>query len=413
MKIFKGKAVSGGIVFGKLYFYNKDNPIEDDNAVLLSEQLPSPEEIEKLNKKPLAFCALKGSEHSHLAIAAQNSGIPIIISLGHVSASECENCIVDAYSGDLILSPDDNTALSLKEKKDITEKRRKELKSYIGKKSMTRSGKEIKVMSAINRLADIKTCIAHDSEGIGLFRSEYLYIENSKYPSEELLFQTYKRLGERMGQNPVTIRTIDLGSDKTAQYMNFVHEDNPALGCRGIRFCLKNPRILKVQLRAIFRSACFGNIRILLPMITSSKEIENVKLIMDEIAFELSVQQISFKRPPLGAMIETPAAVLSSNEIANTADFLSIGSNDLAQYTYATDRQSSALQQFIDADISPIMKLIEITAKNGKENNKSVGICGFIAENINLAESLIAMGINEFSVSPEYTLPLREKICEC
>ncbi|MGN1132981.1 MAG: phosphoenolpyruvate--protein phosphotransferase [Oscillospiraceae bacterium] len=413
MKILKGKAVSQGIAFGRLHLYKKDEQLTDENIIMLSEQLPSPEEIEKLNKKPVAFCAFKGSEHSHLTITSKNTGIPVLISLGEITAEDYEYCIVDAYSGELILSPDNITISQLKEKKAMAEKRQLQLKSYIGKKSITKSGKEIKVYSAVNRLADIKSAIANDAEGIGLFRSEYLYLESSEYPSEELLFQTYKRLAEKMEQKPVTIRAVDLGNDKSAEYMSFKSEENPALGNRGIRFCLKYPRIFKTQLRAILRAACYGNIRLLLPMITSAEEIDNAQKIMNEAACELSAQQIPFKIPPLGAMIETPAAALISHKIADKVDFISIGSNDLAQYTYAADRQHSDLQKYIDKDISPLMELIKTTIKNSAEKGVNVAICGFIAEDLNFTENLIEMGINEFSVSPQYTLPLRERISKC
>lgn len=320
--------------------------------------------------------------------------------------------VVDGYNGELILEPDEATIKVMKERQEKIAKDREMLQSLKGKEDVTLDGKHIKLYANIGSVADVANVLKNDANGIGLFRSEFLYLENDTFPTENEQFQAYKAVAENMAGKKVVIRTLDIGADKQVDYFGLDKEDNPAMGYRAIRICLKQQDIFKTQLRALLRASAYGNISIMFPMIISVNEVRQIKAIVAEVKEELISQGITVGDVELGIMIETPAAVMISDLLAKEVDFFSIGTNDLTQYTLAIDRQNSKLDDIYDSHHEAILRMIRMVVENGHKNNCWVGICGELGADTTLTEEFIKMGIDELSVSPTFVLPIRKIIRE-
>ncbi len=384
-----------------------------EQPVILATQDLAPSETVQLDKsKLLAFITEYGSTNSHTAILARNMGIPALIGIGLTSKDHGKMAIIDGANGILILEPTMEVLRDYQEKKAKEEQQKHLLQEMKGKTTLTRDGKEICLYANIGNVGDVAGVLANDAGGIGLFRSEFLYLEARDYPTEEEQFRTYKTVAENMAGKKVIIRTLDIGADKQADYFKLKKEENPAMGLRAIRICLSRPEIFKTQLRAILRASMFGTIAIMFPMITSVWEIKKIKEILAEVKAELSEAKIPYKDVEIGVMIETPAAVMISDLLAKEVDFFSIGTNDLTQYTLAIDRQNQNLEMFYDAHHEALLRMIEMTVNNGHRENIWVGICGELAADQELTERFIRMGVDELSVSPAYVLPLRKLIGE-
>jgi phosphotransferase system enzyme I (PtsI) len=336
--------------------------------------------------------------------------IPVISGVDVSREWDGRSAVLDGFEGILYLEPDEAI---LKEKKNISDQgrmKREQLLSLKGKENVTKCGKKIEVFANSGDISDIDAALENDAGGIGLFRSEFLYLAKDCFPTEEELFDAYKTAAEKMGGRKVIIRTLDIGADKKAPYFNLEKEENPALGYRAIRICLTEPELFKTQLRAILRASCFGNISVMFPMIISLEEVKKIKEIINEVKEELDQNQIPYREPEKGIMIETPASVIMSDELSKEVDFFSIGTNDLTQYTLAIDRQNSKLETYYDPHHPAILRSIETVVKNGHEHGCLVGICGELAADTSLTGTFIKMGVDELSVSPLFVLVLREKI---
>ncbi len=387
----------------------------DNHSVIICADDLAPSETVALDKdKVVAFVTAYGSLNSHTAILARTMNIPAIIGAGSEFLSKIKDgevAIVDGYSGKMYLSPDDTMLNKMKKRQEEDRKQKELLLDLKGKDNITLDGTKVNIFANIGSLANIGAAITNDASGIGLFRSEFLYLENDDYPSEEFQFQTYKKVLESMAGKKVIIRTLDIGADKQADYFNIEKEENPALGFRAIRICLKRPEIFKTQLRALLRASVYGNLSIMFPMITSVNEVIQIKNIIDEVKSELKEHEISFNEGiEIGIMIETPAAAIISDLLAPMVDFFSIGTNDLTQYTLAMDRQNSNLDDFCDIHHEAIMRLIDTVTKNAHNHGIWVGICGELAGDTSLTEAFLKMGIDELSVSPGLVLKLRDKV---
>ncbi|MBQ7900463.1 MAG: phosphoenolpyruvate--protein phosphotransferase [Clostridia bacterium] len=392
---------------------NIDNT-ENDNVIICAEDL-SPSETVLLDKdKVLAFVTAHGSSNSHTAILARNMNIPAVIGVGSEFLGQIKDgdlAIVDGFTGEIVINPDEQTLTAAKEKQKADTEKKELLKALKGKENVTLDGTKINIYANIGGLDNVGSVLQNDAGGIGLFRSEFLYLENTDYPTEEQQFDTYKKVLERMAGKKVIIRTLDIGADKQVEYFKLGKEDNPALGLRAIRICLTRPEIFKTQLRALFRASAFGNLGIMFPMITSVSELEKILAICDEVKSELTDSGIEISgKIELGVMIETPAAALISDKLAPMVDFFSVGTNDLTQYTLACDRQNPALEPFCDTHHEAVLKLIEMSAENAHANGKWIGICGELAADTTLTETFLRMGIDELSVSPSFVLKLRETV---
>ena len=308
------------------------------------------------------------------------------------------------------MDPDEETLNELRRKKEAEDEERKLLAELKGKEDVTLDGKKIKLYANIGNPSDVANVLKNDAQGIGLFRSEFLYLETDHFPTEDEQFQAYKKVAEMMGSKKVIIRTLDIGADKQVDYFNLKHEDNPAMGYRAIRICLTQPDIFKTQLRALFRASAFGNISIMYPMIISLEEIKKIKEIVAEVKQELTEQGVAFKDVEQGIMIETPAAAVMSDVLAKEVDFFSIGTNDLTQYTLAIDRQNAELDNFYDAHHPAILRMIKMVVDNGHAGGCWVGICGELGADTELTETFMKMGVDELSVSPTFVLPVRKLI---
>lgn len=374
-----------------------------------------PSETVALNKdKVLAFVTAHGSANSHTAILARSMNIPAIVGLGDAFLEQIQDgdeAIVDGFTGELILRPDANTLQNAYQKQKEDLEKRKLLQKLKGKENITRDGTKIELYANIGSADQVGEVLLNDADGIGLFRSEFLYLENKDYPTEEEQFKVYKRVLENMAGKKVIIRTLDIGADKQAGYFQLDKEENPALGLRAIRLCLTRPKIFKTQLRALYRASVYGRLGIMFPMITSVKELEEIQALCVEVQKELLEDGIAYsKEVEVGIMIETPAAAIISDRLAQKVDFFSVGTNDLIQYTLACDRQNPILESFCDSHHEAVLRLIEWAARNAHANNVWIGICGELAADTSLTERFLRMGIDELSVAPALVLKVRDKV---
>ncbi len=386
----------------------------DEKVIICAADL-APSETVALDKgRVLAFVTAYGSSNSHTAILARNMNIPAVISAGEKFLAEIrdgDEAVVDGYTGEIFVNPDKETRSRLLEKQRAGDEKKRLLQELKGKENVTLDGCRINVYANIGSVGDIGKVLANDAGGIGLFRSEFLYLENSDYPTEEQQFNAYKKVLESMAGKKVIIRTLDIGADKQVDYFNLKKEENPALGYRAIRICLTRPEIFKTQLRALYRASVFGSLGIMFPMITSVSELKRILAACDEVKEELREQCIEFSdKIELGIMIETPAAALISDKLAPMVDFFSVGTNDLTQYTLACDRQNPDIEQFIDTHHEAILRLIEMSAKNAHKHGAWIGICGELGADTSLTETFLRMGIDELSVSPAFVLKVRDTI---
>lgn len=383
-------------------------------VIICADDLAPSETVTLDKDKVLAFVTAHGSSFSHTAILARTMNIPAIIGLGDDFLREIKDgdmAVADGFTGEFILHPDEKTIAAAEEKRRSDEEKRELLKKLKGKENITIDGTKISIFANIGSVDNIGSVLLNDADGIGLFRSEFLYLENSDYPTEEEQFKAYKRTLESMGGKKVIIRTLDIGADKQADYFKLDKEENPALGLRAIRLCLTRPEIFKTQLRALFRASAYGNLGIMFPMIANVSEVESALELCEQVKEELRRDNIEFSdNVELGIMIETPAAAIISDRLAPLVDFFSVGTNDLTQYTLACDRQNPHLEQFCDVHHEAILRLIETAAKNAHAHGAWIGICGELAADTELTETFLRMGIDELSVSPSFVLRVREKV---
>ena len=383
---------------------------EKEKYIIAADDLAPSETIQLDRETVLAFVTRHGSTNSHTAILARTMNIPALVSTAVPKEVNGKMAIVDGFKGIVIIDPDEET-LREYEKKQQDEKNRQELLQQLkGKPTVTKEGKEIKLYANIGEVKDLGAVLQNDAAGIGLFRSEFLYLQSDHFPTEDEQFQSYKTVAEVMAGKKVIIRTLDIGADKQIDYFGLEHEDNPALGYRAVRICLDQPDIFKTQLRALLRASMFGNISIMIPMIASVWEVRKVKEIMEEVKAELTSEGIPFKNVEFGIMIETPAAVMIADELAKEVDFFSIGTNDLTQYTLAIDRQNAKLDQFYDSHHPAVLKMIQMVIDSAHKAGIWAGICGELGADLTLTETFVKMGIDELSVSPAMVLPVRDKI---
>ncbi len=390
-----------------------DEAITEDEPVIIAAEDLAPSETVQLDKsKVLAFVTEKGSANSHTAILARTMNIPAIIGIKIPSDYDNTPAIADGQSGKVYINPTDKLTDEMKKALAEEKDRQLLLEEMKGKETITLDGKKIKLYANIGNTKDLMPALMNDAEGVGLFRSEFLYIGREKLPTEEEQFAVYKKVVQGMGDKAVIIRTLDIGADKQADYLNLKEEENPAMGLRAIRLCLTRPDIFKAQLRALFRAAAFGNLYVMYPMITSLNEVQKIKKIVHEVEIELAKSGIPYKIPQQGIMIETPAAVMLSDLLAKEFSFFSIGTNDLSQYTLAIDRQNSDLDDFFDPHSEAVLRMIEMVVKNAHKEGIWVGICGELAADTAITETLLKFGVDELSVSPSQILSVRKKIRE-
>ena len=385
-----------------------------DSMIVCADDLAPSETVALDKDKVLAFVTAHGSSNSHTAILARNMNIPAVIGMGDEFLTEISSgtpAIVDGYTGTVIVDPDEATVAEYTAKRTSDVEKKRLLQELKGKENVTVDGRKINIYANISGIDNIGAVLLNDAGGIGLFRSEFLYLENSDFPTEEQQFHAYKRVLESMAGKKVIIRTLDIGADKQVGYFGLKKEENPALGYRAIRICLTRPEIFKTQLRALYRASVYGNLGIMFPMITSVKEVERIKEICEEVKAELRSDGIEYSdKIELGIMIETPAAALISDRLAPMVDFFSVGTNDLTQYTLACDRQNPDIEEFIDTHHEAILRLIEMSAENAHKNGAWIGICGELAADTTLTERFLRMGIDELSVSPSFVLKVRDAV---
>ena len=388
--------------------------LSGDSMIICSDDLAPSETVSLDKSKVLAFATAYGSSNSHTAILARNMNIPAVIGLGQEfleGIADGQMCCVDGYTGEVFVNPDDETLARLTAKRDEDLQKKSKLKELIGKENVTKDGKSIKIFCNIGGPKNIPEVQENDGGGIGLFRSEFLYLENSDYPSEEQQFEAYKNVLEQMKGKTVVIRTLDIGADKKVDYFKLDEEENPAMGLRAIRICLTRPDIFKTQLRTLYRASVYGNLGIMFPMITSESEVSEIMGFCDIIRAELDAEGIPYAdNIEHGIMIETPAAAVISDKLAPLVDFFSVGTNDLTQYTLACDRQNSKIERFVDTHHEAVLRLIEMAAKAAHDNGKWIGICGELGADTSLTERFLRMGIDELSVSPPAVLKVRDKV---
>ena len=388
----------------------------DEPCIIAADDLAPSETVQLDKSKVLGFATMFGSSNSHTAILARTMNIPAVIGMGEALLQEYDgkDAIIDGFTGTLYIDPDEETMKAMQEKRARDLEQKALLETLKGKENVTKSGQKINVYANIGNVSDLGAVLKNDAGGIGLFRSEFLYLENSDFPTEEQQFAVYKQVAESMAGKKVIIRTLDIGADKQVDYFGLDKEENPALGYRAIRICLTRPEIFKTQLRALYRAAVFGNLSIMFPMIISVKEVLKIKEIIAEVKEELTSEGIPFKDDvELGIMIETPAAVMVSRELAKEVDFFSVGTNDLTQYTLAIDRQNSKLDEFYDPHHPAVLAMIKMAADNAHAEGAWIGICGELGADLELTEEFLKMGLDELSVSPAMVLPLRKRIREC
>ena len=382
-------------------------------AILAAEDLTPAETVQLDKSKILAFVTKYGSSQSHTAILARTMNIPALTGVMIENNWTGKSAVVDTFTGELILEPDTDTLKEKEVKRQEELKKIELLQTLKGKPSLTKDGRKINLYANIGSVADADLALENDAEGIGLFRSEFLYLGRNTYPSEEDQFVAYKNVARKMAGKKVIIRTLDIGADKQADYFNLDKEENPALGFRAIRICLERPDLFKTQLRAIYRASAFGTLAIMYPMIISVDEVRRIKKISAEVRSQLNKENIPYGEVEEGIMIETPAAVMMSEELAKEVDFFSIGTNDLTQYTLAIDRQNSKLENFYNPHHPAVLKEIQMTIENGHKHDCWVGICGELGADPELTAEFVRMGIDELSVSPSRILSLRKGIMDC
>ena len=392
----------------------EENNASEDKVIICAEDLAPSETVTLDKDKVLAFVTAYGSSNSHTAILAGNMNIPAVIGVGEEflgKITDGQNAIVDGFTGEIYLEPDEETLQKFIHKQKEDEEHKKLLLNLKGRENVTVDGTKINIYANIGSVDHIGAVLANDAGGIGLFRSEFLYLENSDFPTEEQQFSAYKKVLETMAGKPVIIRTLDIGADKQADYFGLKKEENPALGMRAIRICLTRPEIFKTQLRALYRASVFGKLGIMFPMITSESEVRQILEICEEVRKELTGEGIEFSPDvELGIMIETPAAAIISDKLAPLVDFFSVGTNDLTQYTLACDRQNPDVEVFADTHHEAILRLIAMAADNAHKNGAWIGICGELAADTELSETFLRMGIDELSVAPSYVLKVRDTV---
>ena len=394
----------------------KSGGISSDCPVIIAADDLAPSETVQMDKsKVLAFVTRKGSVNSHTAILARNMNIPAIVGIGDILSENFDNqdAIVDGTSGTIYINPDEDTVLKMEKRLEEENRQKMYLASLKGKENITLDGKKINIYANIGDKDDVGQVILNDAGGIGLFRSEFLYLGRDDYPSEDEQFIAYKSVLEKMPKKKVVIRTLDIGADKQVDYFNMPLEDNPAMGVRAIRICFERPKLFKTQLRALYRASVYGTLCIMFPMIISVEEVLKIKDIIKNVKKELDAENIGYSNNiELGIMIETPASAVISDILAKEVDFFSVGTNDLIQYTLACDRQNRNLDGYYDVHHKAVLRLIKFAADNAHKNGKWIGICGELAGDLNLTETFLAMGIDELSVSPGNILKLRQKVRE-
>lgn len=389
--------------------------LDSDEPVIIAADDLAPSETVQLDKdKVLSFVTAHGSENSHTAILARTMGIPALIGTG-IDLDETVDGklgIVDGTNGVVYVDPDAELLEEMKKKQQEEQEKKRLLQTLKGKENITLDGQKVMLYANVGNIKDLGIALQNDAGGIGLFRSEFIYLGQDHYPTEEEQFQIYKTVAETMAGRRVIIRTLDIGADKQCDYFELDKEDNPAMGLRAIRICLTRPEIFKTQLRALFRASVYGNINIMYPMIISVDEVRQIKAIVEEVKAELAEQGIEYGNPAQGIMIETPASVMMSRELAEEVDFFSIGTNDLTQYTLAIDRQNSKLDKFFDSHHPAVLRMIQMTVENAHKAGIWCGICGELGADQALTKDFLVMGVDELSVSPGSILPLRKIILE-
>ena len=386
----------------------------DEPKIIVAEDLAPSETVQLDKDKVLSFVTVKGSLNSHTAILARTMAIPALVNASVPLESEIDGRlgIVDGANGTFYVDPDEETLAEMKKRQEEDLSRKQLLLTLKGKENVTLDGQKVMLYANIGNIKDLATVIQNDAGGIGLFRSEFIYLEKEDFPTEEEQFQIYRQVAQTMAGKRVIIRTLDIGADKQCDYFHMEHEENPALGCRAIRICLTRPEIFKTQLRALFRASAFGKIAIMYPMITSVQEVRKIKEIVEEVKAELTSQGVEFGNPEQGIMIETPAAAIISDDLAKEVDFFSIGTNDLSQYTMAIDRQNPQLDLFFDPHHPAVLRMISLVMENAHKAGIWAGICGELGADQSLTKEFLAMGVDELSVSPGSILSLRKIILE-
>lgn len=394
---------------------NETVMVMDEPVIIAADDLMPSETVQLDKEKVLSFVTMYGSANSHTAILARTMNIPAVIGLGEALKEEYDGkvAIVDGVDGKVYIDPDEETMASMQKKQKKDQEQKELLNQLKGKENVTKSGQKVNVYANIGKLADVGAVLKNDAGGIGLFRSEFLYLESDTYPTEEQQFTVYKKVAETMAGKKVIIRTLDIGADKQVDYFKLDKEDNPALGYRAIRICLTRPEIFKTQLRALYRASAYGQISIMFPMIISVAEVKKIKEIVEKVKAELRTEGAAFREDvELGIMIETPAAVMVSRELAKEVDFFSVGTNDLTQYTLAIDRQNQKLEDFYDSHHPAVLAMIRMAAESAHAEGKWIGICGELGADVTLTETFLKMGIDELSVAPGMVLKVRQKIRE-
>lgn len=386
--------------------------MSDEPVIIVAEDLAPSETVQMDKEKLLAFVTRLGSANSHTAILARTMNIPALIDVEISKDWNGKMGIVDGYQGKIIIDPDEATLDEYKKKRQEDIEKKELLQELKGKENVTKSGQKINIYANIGNTSDLATVLQNDASGIGLFRSEFIYLGRENFPTEEEQFQIYKQVAETMAGKKVIIRTLDIGADKQVDYFNLGKEDNPALGYRAIRICLTQTDIFKTQLRALFRASYYGNISIMYPMIISVEEVRRIKEIVEEVKDELRKENIPFGEVEQGIMIETPAAAVISDQLAKEVQFFSIGTNDLTQYTLAIDRQNAKLDTFYNAHHEAVLRLIQMVVDNAHKEGIWAGICGELGADLTLTQRFLEMGLDELSVSPTFVLPVRKAVRE-
>ena len=393
----------------------KGKVVTDEPVIIVADDLAPSETVQLEKDMVLSFVTVHGSVNSHTAILARTMAIPALIGTEELPLDDTVDgklAVVDGLNGKIYVEPDAQTLEEMKKRRQAELEKKELLQLLKGKDNVTLDGKKIMLYANIGNIKDLATVIQNDAGGIGLFRSEFIYLEKDRYPTEEEQFSIYKTAVETMAGKRVIIRTLDIGADKQCEYFKMDKEENPALGYRAIRICLTRPEIFKTQLRALFRASAYGNLAIMYPMITSLWEVKRIKEIVEEVKAELTAEQLEFGNPQQGIMIETPAAVMMSEKLAKEVDFFSIGTNDLTQYTLAIDRQNPKLDKFYDAHHPAVLSMIRMTVENAHKAGIWAGICGELGADTSLTKEFLAMGVDELSVSPGSILPIRKIILE-
>lgn len=392
-----------------------DNDLSSmEPSIIVADDLSPSETVQMDKEKILAFVTVHGSTNSHTAILARMMNIPALIGvpMDLNGLKTGMMAVVDGFSGQVIFEPEEDVRKETEKRMQEEAEKQKLLEELKGKENITPDGRKINIYANIGSVGDLGYVMENDAGGIGLFRSEFLYLGRNDFPTEEEQFQAYKQAVQTMAGKKVIIRTLDIGADKQVEYFNLGKEENPALGYRAIRICLKQPEIFKAQLRALFRAAVYGNLSVMYPMITSTEEVEKIYAIVAEVEEELKAQEVQYKIPEQGIMIETPAAVMISDRLAEMVDFFSIGTNDLTQYTLAIDRQNEQLDDFYNPHHEAVLRMIRMVVENAHKCGKWAGICGELGADLTLTEQFVRMGVDELSVAPSMILKLRKVVRE-